>query len=181
MPPTGLSHGASAQALAGENLENNANKLQTTFNIEFFPDETTDGSGEVDLVLSSTPTDIKSISVFAGKPDRIAVIKSLAGNTLTIIVYKNEYLKTTAIDGSGAITDLPASVSEATTLQILNTNTSGEGHEAGSGTATANIHTHNTSMGFSYAHGHDTITQASTKLELANTDANNHFTIIYDR
>lgn len=148
------------------------------FQDDYFTGQSTDGSGEVVLSLTRTPADINNIMVYCSKDDRYAVVSGLSTADLTVTVYKTSYQKVSAI--TGALSNLPASVSEATTIQAPGSNSSGSATNDGSGGTTANVHSHTTSISHIYQHDHP-FTEATSALDLATSESSLGFIVIYKK
>jgi len=85
------------------------------FNMEYFTD-TTDGSGQITVTLSNTPTHDNAVMVFCKTAKRLISNVSRTGAALTITIRKMTYDKTDD-PITGALSNLPAGVTEQSTKQ----------------------------------------------------------------
>ena len=137
---------------------------------DLFTDQDTDESGELIVNLTETPTSVKSILVNCCSVGFIAKVKSITAKALTLTLYKIQYQKTSEVNG--ALINLPASVTEATTAQ----STGGGGSpietgcsSSGSSTTGASAHTH--AFYKAYQHSHNGFTFTGTNLDLATSES----------
>jgi hypothetical protein len=139
---------------------------------DIFLNQTTDGSGNINLTLSRTPTSINNISVFIGNAGYLSYATNLVGTTLTVIVRKTQYDRTDTATPSAE--NLPSGVTKQTTKQSTDSATAGG---QGEGTQAQGIGTHSHGVSFEYAHTHS---YTSTDLPIAATQAGLNFSVIYN-
>lgn len=154
---------------------------QIDYNTDYFEDQESDANGETVLTLTQTPTNVKKIWVHCTKDDRVAVITSLADTSLTVTTYKTQYQRATTVTTTGALTGLPASVSEASSIQSPSSSDSGgTNNDNSGGSTTAPQHSHTTQIGFIYSHNHGTnISETATALNLATSENDLSFVVQY--
>lgn len=148
------------------------------YTMEAFTSQNSDGSGEITVTLQNTPVDDTAILVFCGNQKRLAEFKSRIGANVTMVIRKMAYDKTNS-PITGVLSNLPAGVTEATTLQSPGSSATGVAVNDSSGQQTAPaFHTHSTTISFEYRHNH-TPTFAETDLPLAISEANLKVTVGY--
>ena len=149
------------------------NYASKTLTMESFTAQTTDGSGELDLTLQETPMEDSSIYIFCGTKGYIAKFDSRTAKVVTVLITKLNYDKTDD-PITGALSNLPGSVTEATAKTATDGATGGfVGRNTGGSTGT---HTHGLSK--TYQHDH-TPGFTSTGLEVADSQAGLTITIAY--
>jgi len=148
---------------------------------DIFSSQTTDGSGEIDLNLTRTPTNINHISINCLTSGYIAVPTSLTGAVLTITVRKLKYDKSDLDVGTpenlptGTTVDTTASgYSAPSTSFSENKNPAG-----GGGGDCCGTHSHDTTINKLITHTHAN-TYTETDMPLATTIANLNFMVIYE-
>lgn len=146
---------------------------------DIFENQSTDENGEVILTLTRIPTSINNIQIQCLTAGFVATATDLTDNNLTLAVRYMKYLKTTAVDGTGNLTNLPSGITERTTK--FNTDngggTSTYAINGGSNSA-SNSHAHGISG--IYSHGHDKITTELTDMPLAVSETGLNFSVMYE-
>lgn len=147
--------------------------------IEFFTGQSTDGSGDVVLTLSRTPTNDASCFVVCNNSLRVARFQSRSGAALTVRVRKMAYDRATL--GSDTVTGQPAGVTLRTSTAGVTTSaaqSAGINPTAGVGGTSADDATHTHTFNELWQHTH-TVTQTETSQPVAASESSLNFVVIY--
>lgn len=147
--------------------------------MEFFTGQSTDGSGDVVLTLSRTPTNDASCFVVINNSRRLARFQSRAGAALTVRVTKARYDKATL--GADTATGQPAGVTLRTSTAGITTSAAqsvGLNPTTGVGGLSADDATHTHTFNELWQHTH-TVTQTETDQPVAASESSLNFVVIY--
>lgn len=154
---------------------------------DLFTNKTTDGSGNITLTLTRTPTSINNVAVQCLNAGYTAFASALTDTSLTILVKKLKYDKPTTIATNTTLANMPSGVSSDSTASgftITSTDCSAESNNGGNNTTNnfaSKDHTHNVTIDkvITHSHGVD-VTFTETDLPTAISVSGLNFMVIYN-
>jgi len=143
--------------------------------MESFTAQTTDGSGNIDLTVQSTPAADDAIILYCNTPGYVVEFDSRTAKVITVLITKLGYHKVNN-PVTGSLGNLPGGVTEATAKANTDSGVGADSNcvEGVDGQTGSHVH------GLSYTYRHDhTLGYTLTDMPVADTQGGLTITIVY--
>lgn len=148
--------------------------------IEYFSDQSTDASGNVNITLNNAPTSLSSVFVVCNNDRRVAHAQAVNGSAVTVLVSKLRYDRATLAANSASGAPTGVTIRDATTGVSTSANQSAGINPAtmlgGGQAADAAAHTHTFNELWNHTHA---VTQTETDVPIAASESGLNFVVIY--